>query len=234
MKGAAFNRGKSRQDYPTPREFIVAFKEKWGTIGVDLAATAENAVCERFVSPEQDTWETDWAQFADWTCPWAWLNPEHEDSDKASEKMLRTLRECQTFRGALFVPGSIDSAWWREHVHGKCLEVICYPRVPFDGANGYPKAMVLCLYGRDAGRTYWNWEDNVPPEMLRDMKARMLVERKRLWAIAHPDLAAEKEAKRAGREVQRELKRQAKEQARIERLARKQATKATQEAPCNS
>jgi hypothetical protein len=216
MNGASFHRHASNQCVATPREFIVAFTAKWGAIGIDLAALEENAVCERFISPQQNTWETDWLQYADGE-RWAWLNPEHESSGRAAQRMYAFRAWSYDFMGALLVPAAVGSKWWREHVDGKCLEVLPFPRISFDDAHSYPKDLALCLYGKhEAGRVYWDWHHDVHPQMLIEMKRRHSENRKRLFELNHPYKVAAAAAKRA----ERERKRLAKLDEKIIRRAR--------------
>lgn len=258
MTGASFHRHSSNQCVATPREFIVAFEKRWGPIGVDLAAIAENAVCPTFISPEQDTWKTDWTQFAN-PNKWAWMNPEHESSGDAARKMYLTRVASGEFLGALLVPAAIGANWWRHHVNGCCLVVVPHPRISFDDANPYPKDLALCLYGaHDAGIRYWDWHEDVPAELLEAMRVRQRENRKRLFAERHPGKVAEKlelaASKLAARELAKREKYAAKTAAimarkteraaaRIKKAEDKRAAKEAaklaakerqQELPCNS
>lgn len=61
---------------------------------------------------------------------------------------------------ALLVPASVGSNWFRDHVDGKARVFFLNGRVTFVGHKaGYPKDLILCLYGPDIAPGYevWDW-----------------------------------------------------------------------------
>src|SRR5574338_47234 len=84
LTGASMNRHRSKQDYGTPRTLIHAIERRWGKLTIDLAATADNAKCERFITPEQDSLIQNWElKIGDGL---GWLNPEFADIDPWAAK----------------------------------------------------------------------------------------------------------------------------------------------------
>ena len=76
MGGASFNRGSSKQDYATPREFIRAVQARFGVIRFDLAAEPHNAVAPDFFTPDMDALSKDWFADPSRRAPaLLWLNP---------------------------------------------------------------------------------------------------------------------------------------------------------------
>lgn len=145
--------GRSKQDYGSPKPFLAAVCQRFGTIDFDLAARADNAVCERFYSPEEDSLKQDW------TLPGvrvAFLNPPFADIRPWAAK-LESARHLPRWT-IMLVPASMGSAWWADHILGKC-QADGIPRMAFTGADGlYPKDLaVLCAGFSVAGSGYWDW-----------------------------------------------------------------------------
>lgn len=147
--------GLSRQDYGTPREFIVAVKRrlKISSFVVDLAADALNAKAFRFYSKEQDALTKDWRQFAG--AGWCWLNPPFGHIDPWAEKCAAS----SPTNIAFLVPASVGADWYRDHVDRKARVLALNGRLSFDGKDPYPKDCVLALYGAGIvpGFEVWNW-----------------------------------------------------------------------------
>jgi phage N-6-adenine-methyltransferase len=157
--GAAFNRKDSRQDWGTPPEFIEAVEKRFGCIEIDLAATAENAVCEAYYGPGHrlvpDSLARDWSKISTGVL---YLNPPFDSIAKFSAKMCD---ECRDRRGfsLLLVPASVDANWFR-----KCEEngfvLILEDRITFVGSKEpYPKGLALIVFGFGlVGRGRWHWD----------------------------------------------------------------------------
>lgn len=145
--------GSSRQDYETPPEFIRAVEMRFGKLHVDLAARADNAKCERFVTPEQDSLAVDWS--VEFRNRRGWLNPEFGDIGPWASK-------CSTTRGMhifLLTPASVGANWFADHIHGKALVLALSPRIVFVGhKQGFPKDCILSIFGFGvAGFDVWRW-----------------------------------------------------------------------------
>lgn len=113
--------GKSKQNYRTPPEFLLAAKAFLG-IGdfvIDLAAEAENAVCDLYYDVATNSLEQPWANIpgiVPTENDWNWLNPEYADI----EPWVRKAYGAMQFGGntAVLIPLS-SSIWWHRWVHGK-------------------------------------------------------------------------------------------------------------------
>ncbi len=159
MTGAAFNRGKSKQDYSTPDDFIAAVEARFGPLVWDLAASESNAKAPGLFSEEDDSLcdATGWLP-CDVGYGLLWLNPPFTNIAPWAQKCRREFN--QGARIALLVPASVGSNWFGEHVHGHALVLpLQGPRLSFDGENGYPKDLMLCVYGLPAGFEPWRWRD---------------------------------------------------------------------------
>lgn len=120
-----------------------------------LAATKENAKAPFFITPEQDSFKVVWSSLAGNL----WLNPEYNKITPWAQKCAESQRVVPT-RIFFLVPASIDSNWWRDYVHLKCLVLALSPRVKFEGHKQvFPKPLALCCYGIGEVRyDPWRWK----------------------------------------------------------------------------
>lgn len=153
MVGVNHFKGTGPQVVQTDPRLLSAVQERWGKIGCDVAALPENAVAERFITPEQDALKTPWPI----DCL-NWCNPEFR---KFGLFTLRAHEQAET-RGArtiLLAIASLSTNWWRDGVHGKA-RVIPIRRPTFVGHSApFPKDMALLLYGWEPGYdARWDWK----------------------------------------------------------------------------
>jgi phage N-6-adenine-methyltransferase len=149
-KGAAFNRGKSRQDYRTPRVFLDAIEQRFGPIVLDAAADSHNAVCPEFYSPKENALVQSWRRDGLTFCnpPFARIAPWAEKCRAEAARGARV---------ALLVPAAVGSNWYRDNVHERARVYFLNGRISFDGKNGYPKDCMLAVFGEPAGFEVWRW-----------------------------------------------------------------------------
>jgi phage N-6-adenine-methyltransferase len=105
---------------------------------IDVCATADNAKCKRFFTPEQDGLKQSWAPR---TC---WLNPVY---GRGVELWLqKAIDEAE--RGATVVallPHRPDTRWWRLARRAEVTEL--EGRVTFEGADSpAPFPSCLCVF----------------------------------------------------------------------------------------
>lgn len=145
------NPGKSEQDVKTPLDFLVYVRARLhAPFIIDLAASKENTVVERFYSIEQDSLKQVWP-----TEGWCWLNPPYNNIRPWVEKA--SLGYSQV---AMLVPASTGSNWWRDWVHNKCHVLLLNGRLTFEGhTSPYPKDLALLLYTPfiKSGYDVWDW-----------------------------------------------------------------------------
>lgn len=157
--GAAMHRYQSKQDYRTPDDFREAFVRRFGSPGFDLAADEDNTFAPAWYS------KTDDALTCDWRHPTSrWLNPPFGTIAPWVERCAE-LSDDQHWT-ALLVPASVGSLWFTRHVFGVASVVFLRPRISFDGANPFPKDLMLAMYGREwpPGVAAWDWRaDEVGP-----------------------------------------------------------------------
>jgi phage N-6-adenine-methyltransferase len=156
----AQRRGLSKQDVGTPDDFLAAAKRKLGifAFGLDIAASARNAVAKRYYTKAQDCFKQ-----PSWKSPgkqWSFLNPEFDSIAPYAERCLRE-RDDNGARIALLVPASVGANWWSDYVHRKALVLLLNGRITFVGQRDpYPKDCALILYSPDlvSGYDVWRWK----------------------------------------------------------------------------
>jgi hypothetical protein len=154
-------RGRSKQDYGTPPEFLAAIATQFGTIDFDLACRTDNMVAPRGFTLDTgtDALAQDWRANVPPSVRVAFCNPPFADIRPWAEKCasVRWLRRWTL----LLVPYSGGSKWWADHVLNQGM-VHGIPRLAFVGQDGeadlYPKDLALVAYGFGvAGVGYWDW-----------------------------------------------------------------------------
>jgi DNA (cytosine-5)-methyltransferase 1 len=157
--------GRSKQDYQTPPELLMAVQMRLcAPLVWDLAATRDNAVTGRFYSLEDgdDALQCPWAKDVYDVCGghegWAWLNPPFADIEPWAKKC--TEQAAKGLNIAMLIPASVGANWWRYFVEPFAYALHLNPRVKFVGeAQGYPKDCSLLLYtpARLTGSQVWRW-----------------------------------------------------------------------------
>lgn len=158
--GASLNRGRSKQDYGTPIEFMRAVGLRFGWPAFDLACTRENAKAPvGYYHPEDDAFEHDWSILAGVL----WLNPPFANIGPWARKCAV---EGSTRRGLLLLltPASIGTDWYANHVHRHAMVLGLSPRLTFEGTTDpYPKDLMLSVYGYGmSGFDTWRWTEPPP------------------------------------------------------------------------
>lgn len=137
VTGPSVKRFESEQVVGTPWAFIRAVENRFGPLSIDLAATAENAKCNRFITPEQDTFKQNWAELL--AGGLGWLNPEFDP-------MAVSVAKCalEQKRGASLValmPASVSTNWFWDHVQPFATPITITPRICFIGSHVlFPKS----------------------------------------------------------------------------------------------
>lgn len=152
MSGAAYNTGRSKQDYATPPSFMQAVVERFGQEPEwDLAALPGNAKARRYITPAEDSLSVPWP-----VGPLCWLNPPFNRIGPWAKKCN------ESGASVLFlVPASTGAEWFQQYVYDKALVLLLTPRIPFDPAKptwGFPKDCILACYGRKPGFECWKWK----------------------------------------------------------------------------
>ena len=151
--GPTIRKGKSNQVVVIPWNFIHACQHRFGPIGFDLAASAENTKAPFFFSEEQDSLSKSWKNLAD-LC---WLNPEFDPIEPWAEKCALSWRQHNQ-KILMLVPASVGSNWFSDHVWGTARAIALNGRITFVGSTTpYPKDLMICAYGWSPGFEVWRW-----------------------------------------------------------------------------
>lgn len=155
-RGASFNRGKSKQDYSTPKNFRDAVVAKFGFPTFDLAANAHNFFApsdSEYFGVAANSLIEDWSSLRGllWlNCPFGNIEPWAAKCREESKKGARIL---------FLVPASVGSNWFSLHVHTHAFVHFLNPRLSFDGKNSFPKDCMLAEYGIPIiGYDVWRWK----------------------------------------------------------------------------
>lgn len=148
--------GRSRQDYGTPPELIRTVKDrlKIDDFWVDLAASADNKVCDYYYDEAQDSLAQSWL----FEGSWGWCNPPFGHIEPWVYKAA-----MESSLGAsvvMLVPSSVGSNWWRDWVAPWAYITHLNGRVTFVGeTDPYIKDCSLLLYTpwRMVGSETWSW-----------------------------------------------------------------------------
>lgn len=158
------NKGRSKQDYATPDDFISAVVKRFGPLAMDLAASPHNAVVEPYYTLVDDSLVQPWINPNH--SGFNWLNPEWADIRPWVEKAYKeTLIEEYESKTLVLIPGSIGANWWKHWVHGKCIIHCLNGRLQFKGAPSiYPKDCALLEYRPGCwcnDYRIWTWPKDV-------------------------------------------------------------------------
>jgi phage N-6-adenine-methyltransferase len=156
--GASFNRGRSKQDYRTPPEFLGAVRAKFlggQDFSLDLAADEGNHVCPAWYGPEglvEDALSADWPRDGR-----MWLNPPFGGIAPWARRCREmTARPESVARVYLLVPASVGSNWFHHDVMPFAEVFLLRGRICFDGRNPFPKDCLLAVY-QGTGFVAWDW-----------------------------------------------------------------------------
>lgn len=151
------NKGKSKQDYETPDDFIAAVKRRYSIeeFDCDLAASAENTKAPCYHDIDSNSLIQNW-KIGD---GWNWLNPPFADIRPWVEKAYAEW----IIHGAMtlvLLPAGVGSNWFRDFVYEKATLILLNNRIHFVGAEfTYPKDLILVEYGPRAGCGVGPWGD---------------------------------------------------------------------------
>jgi len=152
--GPTIKRGKSKQDYSTPKEFLDAVRARFGSIDADLAASAANAVSPAFYDvAKEDSLTRAWNELGGWL----WLNPPFNNIEPWAAKCAA--ESALGARILFLTPASVGSNWFQQWVYPSANVLMLNPRISFDGKNAFPKDLILSVFsGGMRGMQPWRWK----------------------------------------------------------------------------
>jgi phage N-6-adenine-methyltransferase len=123
----------SKQDWCTPRWIFEAVQARLGvTFGLDVAASAQNTLCERYYdgAAMSDGLVNSWA----YGSFWAWCNPPYRRIMPWVEKALTETLEHEV-SSVLLLPARLETTWYAKAAPYVLTHVIT-PRLAFEGGDG--------------------------------------------------------------------------------------------------
>lgn len=123
---------ESKQDWRTPKWFFMDVQNYLGVrFELDVAASADNALCPRFFDgtlPERD------GLVAHWDAREVWCNPPYKDITPWVEKAVYESLQRRT-SSVLLLPARLETNWYRSIAPLAWTKIIT-PRLPFEGGSG--------------------------------------------------------------------------------------------------
>ena len=122
--------------WSTPRDFFDDYNAIY-QFDVDVCATAENALCAKFYSPEDNGLSKEWHGVC-------WMNPPYgREIGKWMKKAYESSLHGATV--VCLVPARTDTAWWHDYAMKGNIEFI-RGRLKFGGSKNsapFPSAVVV-------------------------------------------------------------------------------------------
>ena len=145
--GPTIRRFKSLQVHGSPVELLAAVEGRFGLIDIDLAATAKNRVCTRFISRSENSLKQNWTKLLRGRI--GYLNPPFDPMAPWADKCVEEARKGARF--VMLCQASVDSNWfWKIFPH--CAVYALSPRIRFcntrgvQSRTGFPKPLILCAF----------------------------------------------------------------------------------------
>ncbi len=170
--GPTIARGKSKQDYPTPWDFIHACEKKFnGSIAFDLAASDVNAKAPSYYTEADNALNQNWHRLPlDWWHQRLWLNPPFDNIAPWAKKCAE--EGAKGARILFLTPASVGSNRFRDYVHGVARVYALNGRIQFVGAEDpYPKDCILSVFGPKLsvfkpGFEVWTWGNELMSDFM--------------------------------------------------------------------
>lgn len=100
---------KRDQRWATPRSLVHWAAERWGPFDLDAAASADNAVCERFIDQDADGLRQGWSGVV-------WCNPPWANVGKWVRKARAEVVAGHVDRVVMLLPVRADQPWFHHQV----------------------------------------------------------------------------------------------------------------------
>lgn len=132
---------RQSDEWATPRDRFAEWAAELGPFDLDAAATAENALCDRFFTAEDDGLAQPWSGTV-------WCNPPYSNVARWVEKAHESALNGATV--VCLVPARTDTRWWHEHVAQAADVRFIRGRLRFgDARNSAPFPSVLIIFRPD-------------------------------------------------------------------------------------
>jgi phage N-6-adenine-methyltransferase len=141
---------RSEQVVRTPPWLLDSVALTWGPIGLDVAASDDNAVCLCYFTEAGDGLSLPWLVGKDCI---VWCNPPYNN---IGAWIAHAAEQREETESVLLVLASVGSNWWSAHVHGKAEVIFLRPRITFVGeTNPFPRDLALVHFGPSVSPAYY-------------------------------------------------------------------------------
>lgn len=139
-----------RPDWRTPRWLFDKIAADYA-FTIDLAASAENALCPRFYADNDSAFNHSWANEI------AWLNPPYGRELPTWCRFAHLASENDNAVVVALIPARVGTSWWHDYVAPHEVHFL-RGRLHFDGVpNPAPFDSAIIVYGgRSSYTRYWN------------------------------------------------------------------------------
>jgi phage N-6-adenine-methyltransferase len=96
---------RKSDEWSTPQDRFAEWEAEFGPFTLDVAATAENALCERYFTADDDGLAKEWTGTV-------WCNPPYSSIARWAEKAYHESKAGATV--VMLVPSRTDTRWWHD------------------------------------------------------------------------------------------------------------------------
>ena len=135
-----------RLDWGTPQAIFDYANERFGEFSIDLAASAENTKCARFMDKEYDALGSNWHHLH-LHGKSGWLNPPYGCMLKPfAEHVIMQLEATNIKRVVMLVPSRTDTRWFNSLIPHASHVIFFKGRLRFEGADSsapFPSCLLV-------------------------------------------------------------------------------------------
>ena len=124
-----------KNDFWTPKQVFEALNERFGPFEIDVAASNENALCEKFFTAEDDGLTQVWVGIV-------WCNPPYVRQSNGTsikdwvEKAHDSVRHGDAQRALVLIPAYISNHYWHDTIFPYASHLVFFKsRLDFKGPN---------------------------------------------------------------------------------------------------
>lgn len=141
-----------RPDWETPPELFALYDAEYH-FTLDVCATAENAKCDKFFTPEID------GLSQSWSCESCWCNPPY--GREVGEWVKKAAEESTSAKLiVLLLPARTDTAWWHNYVAPFSSVDFLRGRVCFVGGDSSaPFPSAVAIYDHKFNIRWRDWKN---------------------------------------------------------------------------
>ena len=141
-----YNKNNSEVDFWTPRDLFHNLELRYGPFDMDVAASAENALCLEYIDKEQNAL----CDSVEWGVR-SWCNPPYDDIGPWVSKAIRHTREFKDVVVVMLLPARTCTKWFQlawenaeqvEFIHGRVN--FGGPHI-IEGASGAPFPSIVMV-----------------------------------------------------------------------------------------